>query len=70
MNKKFDIADMGFENAPVSRSTIIAIIIYLSYFIILKYVSVGNIAVRIREPSSGGMGMRLNTARFIFMIAQ
>ena len=43
--------------------------IYLSYCINLKYKLSGKIALRILEPSSGGIGKRLNTASEILICA-
>ena len=61
--------EIGVSSTPVKRAIIIAIIIYLSYFIYPKYLSSGKTASKILEPSSGGIGIRLNTASVTFTLA-
>lgn len=49
--------------APNQSRINIAIMIYFSYRMIPKYIFVGRKIYAMREPSSGGIGKRLNTAR-------
>ena len=60
--------DSTLDNAVGKTITIIIKIIpiILSFCIYLKYTSVGKIPDKILEPSNGGTGNRLKTAKFIF----